>query len=544
MFTSSLAALTQPLPPGGGGNLEASARQHPFAYLLALLLGMASVWLTMGSPLGVLQGSLMIDTDYPNAAAAFELFVRDGWRWPLGANPDFGGVNLFFSDGAPWFALLAKAWHGLTGMAVPLHALVLVNMLLWPMMAWRLAACLHVSAGVRWMIVGLLTFNLITLVRMIGAQHIALGSWWVVLWAMCAVPLAGEPATRWRRWEFLVALAVAVWSHAYLGAMAALIILVCLLVVRRWVAAVLVLLWPLLLLYAIGALQASSTPMGGAKAYALDLGAFTKSLGWGIAGNLYDIHEPTQGDAIAYLGTGAWLLLLACGVCALAFRRLAGAALLADGEARRRWWCVLVAALALTAFAMSFDLRLAGHVLLRLEIPSLVKPLYESFRVTGRFAAPLAFLLVVLAVLWWGTWKRRLPASLWWGVTLVAVILQVADARHAGRLSPPLDWQAAAAEQQASLAAVLDGQAWSGRVFKDVGFFELEEHRLLDYLLVQQGAREIRVAHGARLEPTEVERRSGYAEARRGDVVILRDDAESPACREEGTVKHFRICLL
>ena len=513
-------------------------------YGLALLLGLASVWLTMGSPLALLRGSLMIDTDYPNAAAAFELFIRDGWRWPLGANPDFGGVNLFFSDGAPWFALLAKAWHGLTGVTVPLHALVLVNMLLWPMMAWRLASRLHSSTTLRWLVVGLLTFNLIMLVRIIGAQHIALGSWWVVLWAMCAVPVAGETTTRWRRWEFLPALAVAVWSHAYLGAMAALIILVCLLVARRWVAAGVVLLWPLLLLYVIGALQVSSTPMGGAKAYALDLGAFTKSLGWGISGNLYDILEPTQGDALVYLGTGAWLLLLACGGCALAFRRLAGEALLVDGVAQRRWWCLLVAALALTAFAMSFDLRLAGHVLLRLEIPSLVRPLYESFRVTGRFAAPLALLLVVLAALWWGSWQRRLPAGLWWGVTLVAVTLQVADARHAGRLSPPADWQAGAAEQQASLNAVLEGQPWSGRVFKNVSFTELEEHRLLDYLLVQQGAREIRVAHGARLDPAEVASRSGYADARRGDVVILRDDAEGPACRHEGNVKHFRVCLL
>ena len=514
------------------------------SYALALLLGLASVWLTMGAPWGVLSGSLMIDTDYPNAAAAFELYVRDAWRWPLGENPSFGGVNLFFSDGAPWFAILAKALHAITGVMVSLHALVLVNMLLWPLMAWRLVSKLTADPVARWLGVGLLTFNLIMLVRIIGAQHIALGSYWVVLWAMCAVPGPQEQASPWRRWEFLAALGIAVLSHAYLAAMSALIILFCLAAARRWGAALLVLLWPLVLLYALGALQAGSTPMGGAKAYALDLGAFTKSLGWGVAGNLYDIHEPTQGDAILYLGTGAWWLLLASTVVAMLQRRVQGLTEAGNAMARWRWRYLLAAGVALVFFAMTFDLRLAGHVLARWDIPSLVRPLYESFRVTGRFGAPLALLLVLLAAFWWASWRSRLPRAVWWAVALAAVVLQLADARHAGRLSPPGDWRADASAQQAAVEEVLDGQAWSGRVFKDVTFFELEEHRLLDYLLVQQGARQIRVAHGARLDPEDVAQRSGFEGAAQGDILVLHEDADAPACTREAQVKHFRVCLL
>lgn len=514
------------------------------AYSLAFLLGLASVWLTMGHPWEVAVGSLLIDTDYPNGAAAYELYVRDSWRWPLGENPAFGGVNLFFSDGAPWFAMLAKAWHGLTGIVVPLHALVLLNMLLWPMLAWRLVSKLSADPVARWLGVGLLVFNLIMLVRLIGAQHIALGSYWVVLWAMCVVPGPHETASPWRRWEFLAALGIAVLSHAYLAAMAALIILFCLAAARRWAAALLVVLWPLLLLYAVGALQVGTTPMGGAKAYALDLAAFTKSLGWGITGNLYAIHEPTQSDAILYLGTGAWCLLLASVVGAVLYRRVQGLAEAGNSAFRWRWHCLLAAGVALMLFAMTFDLRLAGHLLLRWEIPTLLRPLYESFRVAGRFAAPLAFLLVIVAAIWWGSWRQRMPWALWWSVTLLAVVLQVADARHAGRLSPPGDWRADAAAQQSAVRELLDGQEWSGQVFKDVTFFELEEHRLLDYLLIQQGARQIRVAHGARLKPEEVAQRSGFTEAVQGDVVVLHADADAPACRREALVKHFRVCLL
>lgn len=512
-------------------------------YLGALLLGLVSVWVTMGNPLSILRGGLVIDTDYPNAAAAFELFIRDSWRWPLGENPAFGGVNLFFSDGAPWFALLAKGFYQITGLALSLHWLVLINMLLWPVMAWRLAVRLHSANEIRWLVVGLLTFNLVVLVRLIGAQHIALGSFWLVLWAMCAVPLVETKERTWRHWEFLLVLMVAVWSHAYVAAMVALIVLVALAAARRWWSLLLVVIWPLLLLYAIGALQAESTPMGGAKAYAFDLAAFSKSLGWGVAGNLYDIHEPTQGDAIVYLGTGAWWLFAACMVVALFYRRMTPVTLFATSYARYRWWVLVVACSGLVIFAMTFDLRVAGHVWAGMDIPGLFSPFYESFRVTGRFAAPMAFLLVGLAALWWGAWRARLPSPVWWGVAAVALGLQIADARHAGNLSPPLDWQEDAAEQQNAVAQVLDGQDWSGRVFKEVGFFELEEHRLLDYLLVQEGAREIRVAHGARLNPSAVEQRSGYAEAQAGDVVVLRADAERPDCVRHSIVKHFQVCL-
>lgn len=518
------------------------ARSPLLGYLLALLLGLFGAWVVAGNSLAILHGSLMIDTDYPNAAAAFEVFVRDAWHWPLGDNPGFGGVNLFFNDGAPWFALLAKAFYSLTGLFVPFHGLVLINFLLLAVTAWRLATRISQKESVRWLIVCLLVFNLIMPVRLIGAQHIALGSYWVVLWAMSAVPMKGESTSCWRRWEFLATVGLAIWSHAYLGAMAITIVLVCLLATRRWWAASLSVLWPLALLYAIGALGGEHVPVSGAKAYALDLGAFTKSLGWGITGNLYDIHEPTQGDAIVYLGTGAWLLLLLSLVMSLLRRQRECIAILGEDAQRRRLLLMALASVALAVYAMAFDIRIAGHVLGGITIPSVFSPLYESFRVTGRFAAPLAYCLVILSALWWGSWRKRMPG--WWVISVAAVLLQLADAWYAGTRSPPDDWKADAERQRAAVEQLLGDQAWSGHVFKDVGYFELEEQRLLDYWLVKQGARHLEVAHGARLSPEEVEQRSGYAQATSGDVVILPLDAPQPVCRDSVTIKRFDICLL
>lgn len=511
-------------------------------YLLALTLGVIAAWLVIGSPLYILRGGLMNDSDYPNAAAAFLLFVQDGWHWPLGANPDFGGVNVFFSDAAPWFALSGKALHSLTGITVSFHFLVLLNFLLLGVTAWRLARRVCDDEASRWVLAGLLVFNLIMPVRLIGAQHIALGSYWVLLWAMCAVPARGESRGGWRQWECLAATGFAIWSHAYLGAMAITIMLVSLLAARRWFAALWVLLLPIILLYVIGALGGEHASASGAKVYALDLGAFTKSLGWAMTGNLYDIHEVTQGDAILYLGSGVWLLLIGSVVISLARKELPRAAILGQGVRRHRLLTVLLASLGLMLYAMAFDLRIAGHVWASMDIPAIFLPLYESFRATGRFAAPMAYCLVIIATLWWAAWRQRVRG--WWMLGVVAVLLQASDAWYAGDKSRPSGWRADADSQHQAVAALLDGRDWSGRVFRDVDFHELEQQRLLDYLLVEHGADRFEVAHGARLSWEDVKRRSGYKQAVSGDVVILSGDADGPECRDSASLKQFEICLL
>jgi hypothetical protein len=518
--------------------------------VLALLLGAVCLLAVTGNPLNVLAGGLMIDTDYPNAAAAFEIFVRDAWRWPLGASPNFGGVNIFFSDGAPWFALLAKALHTLTGIFVSLHWLIVVNVLLFAVMARRLAAQVAMTEPVRWLIAALLIFSLIMPVRLIGAQHIALSSYWVVLWAMTCVPMRGETTLAWRRWEFLAAAGIAILSHAYLGAMAITLILVALLFERRWLATVAALAWPALLLYAIGVFQGEHSTTQGAKAYSLDLAVFAESLNWALLPNLYTISEPTQGDIILYLGTGAWALaLLALAGTALAVLKGArwrpgwrGA--LTGRPARRRLVVLLTAATLLALYAMAFDLRVAGQVLWSPDIPGLFAPLYERFRVTGRFGAPLAFMLIVFVALAWGRLRPYLPAALWFGAAGLAVLLQFADLRVAAGKSPPRSWLEDAANQRAAVNSVLAGREWSGRVYKDVGYFELEQQRLIDRLLVDQGAQYFAVVHGARLDPEEVEARSGYARATSGDVVIVNEGAERPDCRATAAIKAFTLCLV
>src|SRR5690606_17462192 len=97
-------------------------------------------------------GMFAFDSDYPNAAAAFEVFVRDSWHYPLGENPRFGGVNLFFSDAVPWFALLAKAIYGVTGLFIPFDTFIVLNFLLFSLMAYRWSSRLCDDMRGRWAI--------------------------------------------------------------------------------------------------------------------------------------------------------------------------------------------------------------------------------------------------------------------------------------------------------------------------------------------------------------------------------------------------------
>lgn len=518
---------------------------------MALLLGMATLWIALGNPWSVAGGTFVFDSDYPNAAAAFEVFVRDTWRYPLGDNPRFGGVNLFFSDAAPWFALLAKVVYGVTDILIPFDALIVVNFLLFSAMAYRWACRLCVDMQGRWLITLLLVFSLIMPVRTLGAQHIALSGYWVLLWAMCCVtPLPGRETSPWRQWECVIVATMAFLTHSYLGAMATGFMLVVLVLRRQWLQAVLVLATPMLALYLLGFFSSKYATIPGAKEFSLDLLAFAQTLNWAVIPSLYPVSSP-QGDIVVYLGTGAWALIAMC-LAACVWIRLQGR----NDVAARRARCVgqvpwphaylYLAAIALAIFALAFNLRLAGSVWLSVPFFEPFASLYERFRSPGRFAAPLAYMAIVTAAIVWLRLRSRVAPAVWWLGVVVAIGLQAADLKVAGDKVSLVSPEAHAAEvQREQISSLLQDKTWSGRVFKDVDYYELEEQRLLDRLLVQYGANQFSVVHGARLDPDDVRERSLQVQtAQPGDVTITRRDAGVACAGREVAIKAFSVCLL
>lgn len=520
-------------------------------FFLSLMVGALAYGVVCGNPLEVLSGGLVIDTDYPNAAAAFEIYVKDGWHWPIGASPNFGGVNIFFSDGAPWLAIVSKLIYHMSGVFVSFHWLTLFNFLAFSFFSYRLACQVSFREEARWLIVVMLVFNLIMPVRMIGAQHIALSSYWVLLWSMSCVPLSHQPeAARWRRWEFLLAISFATLSHAYLAAMSITIVAAFLLWKRRWLALASAFALPMFLLYVVGVFHGAHSVTEGAKAYSLDLLAFFETLGWGLLPNLYSIQEPPQSDAILYLGTGILFLLIVL-LLAGAGRLLRSSSLSALGERFRsygipenRLALLFIVSLALMGYAMAFDIRVAGRLLASFDIPFVFEPLYQRFRVTGRFAVPMAYCLILLICLLWGRLFSWLPRRFVLLLGVCALALQFGDALVASRKSPPSVWLEDAQSQRNAVASLIQPGAWSGRVYKDVGYFDLENQRMLDLALVGQGANYFAVVHGARLDPEDVKDRSGYEHARSGDVVVTITGEEHPECRRIVEIKKYSLCLV
>lgn len=522
-----------------------------YAWILALLLGLAALWIALGSPVSVVNRTFVFDSDYPNAAAAFEVFVRDIWRYPLGDNPQFGGVNLFFSDAAPWFALLAKAVYGVTGIFIPFDALILVNFLLFSIMAYRWACRLGADMQGRWLITLLLVFSLIMPVRTLGAQHIALSGYWVLLWAMCCVtPDLRGVTSPFRRWECVAVATMAFLSHSYLGAMAVGFMLVVLVLRRQWIQVVGMLALPLFALYLFGFFDSKYATIPGAKEFSLDLLAFAQTLNWAIVPSLYPVSTP-QADIVVYLGTGAWALMLMCLVAWVWVwlqNRGNNPARMASStsEVPLPHSYLYLAAIALAIFALALNLRVAGTVWVSVPFFEPFAALYERFRSPGRFGAPLAYMAVVTAAIVWLRLRPRIAPVIWWLGTLVAICLQMGDLKVAGdkvSLVSPEAYQAKVQHEQ--ISSLLRNMPWSGNVFKDVGYYELEEQRLLDRLLVQYGATRFSVVHGARLDPDEVRERSRLIQtAQPGDVTVTRLE-DSAACQgKKVQIKTFSVCLL
>lgn len=493
-----------------------------------------------GGPVAIWMGDLMVDGDYPNAAAAYSMYVRDGWHWPLGRNPAFGDVNIFFSDAAPWFALLGKLVYSLFRVEIPFHALTLLNFVLFPVMAYRLMSVLTTDKLSRWLGVLLLSSSLIMPVRIIGAQHIALGSYWVVLWAMSAVPFPGDRAPRWRQWEFLLSLGIAVASHAYLGAMSAALIMGQLLWQRRWLSAIASLIGGILLLAVMGALFEPRVATGGAQHFAFDIFAYAQSLNWGIVPMLYPIVDLPQTDTMVYLGTGAWVALL---LLILGWALRYWPAFMPKGDwASSRLVVLAIVGLLLVLFSMAFAIRVGGPMWFALPLLPPLSFFYENFRAVGRFAAVFAYVLTVLIAIWLGGAIRRKRTAI--GIAVAAVALQAADLQYASTLSP----RSEAISDRAAQTEIIDGllaPGWSGRVYRDVDWIALEDQRLLDYLLVRRhGANWLSTAHGARLTPEKIAARSGYADAAAGDLVITTLEAGGPPCGRMAEFKTYRLCVI
>jgi len=430
-----------PGPPERPSPAAGVLARHGPALLAAAggLLALAA--LAGGAILDPFDAGWIYQRDLGSAQVGWTFFRTAPWAFPLGANPlyPYGiGSTIGYADAIPIVAVLLKPFAGLlpadfqyfgpwlglcfaaqgfagaklTALVTPSRPAHALGGLLFagsPVLAHRLADPATGHAA-------------------LCAHALVLAFLWMAL-----APL-GPGGARRRLAAALGTLLLATGVHPYfvaMGAALALALVVRLALVDRRLRPAMALAWTA----GIGAVMAGGLWVfgylsGGVRTrepgfgfFSADLLALVNPMGWSrLWGGLPAGRGQYEG--FGYAGAGA-LLLLALALAGApwwARRREAGAG-------PRRAAPVLLAALALFAFALSDWITLAGRPVLHLAVlPARLPFLCETFRSSGRFVWPLHELAILGAVAGAAALARQRPAPLA-ALLAVAAALQFAELR-------------------------------------------------------------------------------------------------------------------
>lgn len=413
----------------------APAEWSGLAYGASLAIGLGAAWVTFGAP--VLMGTApywdsphgivgQSGADMLTSLSAYDVFVRDAWRWPLlrveglgGA----GGTNIAFADGAPGLALVGRGIYRLTG-ATPvlfgvwvlacfalnaLAATALVRQLgARTLVAGVTAALIGVSMPAllaRWGHITLMAQGLIPL-ALLAYLRVTAGVRWAVglgvMFGQCLLALLTFP------YLFFMVSAVAVAGLAQAG-------LDRTLTRRRAGLCCVALLGGLVLaLWALGYLGGDGFADKGFGIYSMNLFSPLVPQVSGIFPGARGMVDATGGQYEGYVYLGAGLLLLSLLAAPELRQRL-------PGRVRRHALLSIVLAGSL-ALAVSNEVYAGSAHLLSLPVPSFLAPLTGTVRSSGRLAWIALYLGTALVIATVARWRWATP------ILLAACLLQWIDA--------------------------------------------------------------------------------------------------------------------
>lgn len=352
-----------------------------------------------------------------------EAFLRDAWHWPLAATghllADGEPISIAYTDSLPLLAIALKLLGVEASVLPPFGLAIFLGQVLQPIAAgWSLR-----RAGLaHWAIIIpgalLLACAPFWLFRLL-VQHLALTWHWQILLAL-GLSLGWCRAGRLARGEIIGALAlcaVASATHAYLALQVVAVLLSgCLILVadKRAPAAVALaaglagaavlsaaivgLLPPPKAGLTIGPLM---TRPGHHSLNLLGPLDFAYSDIWRASRSIDATHGQYEG--MAYVGTGTLLLIALAAIGAarrfLVSRRAEPSDRINEGtDDLRRYWPIAIVAGGLLLIALFPDLWVGSERIISLPVPEITAKFWEQFRSNGRFAWPVLYLLVILAI--------------------------------------------------------------------------------------------------------------------------------------------------
>ena len=399
------------------------------AYLTALLIGIAfASWL--------FPTDLLFPTDYYNLPASGDLahqiigqryFLLDQWQYPLLVTkllrwPE--GISIAFTDSIPLVALPAK----LVRRFLPpgFHGIFLFLAISWILQPVAAVFALR-SAGERRFVpalaIAVIAISMPTLLYRSGLDHQALCAHFLILFAIGVYfrTCGGSNVTLWTAPPILLVASLLV--HPYLMAMVAAVLLAAplSLVFRRdprWVHAAVAFVAGAIVTAGLGFLFGYShgvRPTGGYGYFSMNLLSPIDPAQSSLVPFFPTLVDATGGqfEGYQYLGLGVLCL------CTISLLWIAGRMPL---RMCARHVGLLAMALGLTLFALS-NTVFNGTFMVVHDLPLPI--LFNSFRSSGRFFWPVAYLLVLGAIV---CVSRRLRYPVAAVVLLAAACLQFADA--------------------------------------------------------------------------------------------------------------------
>ncbi|STR45294.1 DUF6311 domain-containing protein [Iodobacter fluviatilis] len=351
------------------------------------------------------------------------LFFRQDntWHWPLGLNPQYGGVissSIVFTDSIPLFALFFKLLSPLLSEHFQYQGIwILLCFILQGALAWQCAKyttqsfyyCLASSL--------LLLASAPMMARIGGVGHFALSAHWLILGGFWAY-LSKQN----KLWYLFLGLAALI--HAYLLAMLLPIWLASLWANprHRYQSLLFMPIYIYALLYSSGYFCITGGLSGtGQIYYSANLLSVIDSKNWGLLHKLPSAW-PEQNDAMNYMGTGALFIYINLILNRLA--RLIKPTQNQSESADIQWWPLATACSLLALYALSPLITLGSYHLIEIKMPAAISALTGIFRAVGRFTWPLSYLLILLStVLLLKKFKPRHSAF----ILSLALLLQFSD---------------------------------------------------------------------------------------------------------------------
>lgn len=425
------------------GQTERKMCSERWGCFLAALIGIGAFLLIYGTtPLHVTNDAWIMagydETDIIQHYSGWLAFRNSDWTFPLGVASDMAvgdGTCISYTDSIPWAAIAFKLFR--TALPETFQYFgwyALLCYMLQGIAAWKILW--RKSKSILYSSVGAVLFIFAPILMERSLRHTALGSQWLILFAVLVWLNHRDCPKRRHYAEFLLLLVLAIGIHPYFLPMVAVFLILCMMEdLRRGNAfCILYLAADLVLTYAVGCVigvlgTGVQTSRDGYGFYSMNLNAVYNptSCGGYTWSSLVKVHPQILGnyDGFNYLGAGVFAGILILLVLETVFRT-AG-----REKCGRHWlvrnWMALVMLLLCFLFAVSNVVTLNDRELLSIPLPQSLVNLCGIFRASSRLFYPVYYCMMI--GLLYGIWhyRKRIGRRSAEALVCLVVLLQLLD---------------------------------------------------------------------------------------------------------------------